>query len=55
MTQRLAQREILAVGVDDRVGPFEAEPARRRADVGLVGLDADHLTAAILEFIDKKN
>ena len=43
MTQRLAQREILAVGVDDRIGPFEAEPPRRRIYVGLVGLNADHL------------
>ena len=43
MAERFAQREIFAVGVDDRAGPFEAETARGRVDIIGIDLHGDHL------------
>ena len=41
--ESLAQGEVLAVRIDDRLGPFEAEAARRGIQVGIVRLDMHHL------------
>ena len=43
MPQRLTQGEVVPVGIDDRIGAFEAETPRLGIKVGLVDLNADHL------------